>query len=183
LGAHGKLQATTGTGIVDGKLEGVQVDYIEHQWGLLSGYLSTGPVNACRSPVWLLATGESTNWPSLIRRTLACGRYKMAGYALIGGAVTIKMTGSWVIPAVPSSPATTITDTLFVTPSTYLPVRITQSTAVPGLRGSLNSADLQWLQPTAANRARASVTIPCGYQQISWPSGKPISGRPSSACG
>jgi len=181
LGAHGQLQAIMGTGIVNGKIRGVQVDYILHHWGLIPGYLFTGPVNACRMPVFLGATGESTNWPLVIERTLACGRFKMAGYAQIDGTETVKMTGSWVLGG-GSGAATTITDTLLVAPSTYLPVRIIQSGTTPGLRGSLNSADIQWLRPTAANRARASVTIPCGYQQISWPSGKPARGQPSTAC-
>jgi hypothetical protein len=181
LGAHGQLQAIAGTGIVNGKIRGVQVDYILHQWGFIPGYLFAGPVNACRMPVFLGATGESTNWPLVIERTLACGRYKMAGYAQIDGAETVKMTGSWVVGA-GSNAAITTTDTLFVAPSTYLPVRITQSSTSPGLHGSQSSADIQWLRPTAANRARASVTIPCGYQQISWPSGKPVSGQPSRAC-
>jgi hypothetical protein len=77
----------------------------------------------------------------------------------------------------------TNTDTLFVSPSTYLPVRITQSVTSPDLHGSQTSVDIQWLPPTAANRARVSVTVPCGYQQISWPSGKPTSGQPGGACG
>ena len=77
----------------------------------------------------------------------------------------------------------TDTVTLFVSPSTYLPVQITLSIAAPGLRGSLTTFDIRWLPPTTANRARASVTVPCGYQQINWPSGKPISGQTSSTCG
>jgi hypothetical protein len=181
LGAHGRLQATAGTGIVNGKVRGVQVDYILHEWEFIPGYLFTGPANACRTPVFLGETGESINWPLVIERTLACGRFKMAGYAQIDGAETVKLTGSWVLGA-GSDAASTITDTLFVTPSSYLPVRITQSTTSPGLHGSVNSADIQWLRPTAANRARATGTIPCGYQLISWPSGKPASGQPSSAC-
>ncbi len=58
---------------------------------------------------------------------------------------------------------------------------LTGSPRMPGCRPT--SADIQWLPPTAANPARASVTVPCGYQQISWPSGEPTSGQPSSACG
>jgi hypothetical protein len=185
FGAHGQLQATMGTGIVNGKLQGVQVDYIRHEWELIPGMLSTAPVNACTKAGFLEATGDpGTNWPLLIGRTLACGGYKMAGYAEIDGAETVKITGSRVV-RIGSGPAgaITFTDTLFVSPSTFLPVRITQSAAAPGVHGSLTSADIQWLPPTAANRARASVTVPCGYQQISWPSGEPTSGQPSSACG
>jgi hypothetical protein len=184
FGVHGQLQATMGTGIVNGKLRGVQVDYIRHEWELIPGMLSGAPVNACTTAGFGEATVDpGTNWPLLIRRTLACGGYKVAGYADIGRAETVRITGSRVIDLGSVPPGhITVTDTLFVSPSTYLPVRITQSAAAPGEHDSLTSEGVQWLPPTTANRARASVTVPCGYQQISWPSGKPASGQPSSSC-
>jgi hypothetical protein len=183
FGAHGRLQGTEGTGIVNGKLQGVQVDYILHQWSLESGAFYGSPVNACTNAGFLDSPGDpGTNWPLVIVRTLACGGYKMAGYADIDGAVTVRITGSRVIGA-GSSGESTNTVTLFVSPSTYLPVRITLSIASPGLHTSWTSVDIQWLPPTAANRARASVTVPCGFQQVSSSSGKPISGQPSTACG
>jgi hypothetical protein len=183
FGAHGQLQATMGTGVVNGKLQGVQVDYIRHQWELIPGMLSAAPVSACSKADFLQVDDPGTNWPSLIRQTLACGGYKMAGYAEIDGAKTVKVTGSRVFDVAPGPTGDiTITITLFVSPVTYLPVRITQSAAAPGAHGWPTSADIQWLLPTAANRARASVTVPCGYQRISWPSGQPATGQPSSAC-
>jgi hypothetical protein len=182
IGLHGQLQGTTGTGIVNGKLRGVQVDYIRHQWGLIPGALYGTPANACTTTGFMDAPGDpGTNWPLLIMRTLACGGYKMTGYADIGGAETVKITGSRVIGT--GSAATTNTLTLFVSPSTFLPVRVTLSLASPGLHTSWTSFGFQWLPPTAANRVRASVTVPCGYQQINWNSGKPVSGGPGSACG
>jgi hypothetical protein len=182
FGAHGQLQATMGTGIVNGKLRGVQVDYILHQWELIPGVLSGAPVNACTSTGFLDAIGDpATNWPALIVRTLACGGYKMVGYADINGAETVKISGWRAIGT--GSTESTNTVTLYVSPSTYLPVQITLSIGGPGLHTTLTAFDIQWLPPTAANRARASVTVPCGYQQISWPSGKPASGQPSRACG
>jgi hypothetical protein len=178
FGVRGQLQGTTGTGIVNGKPEGVQVDYVLHQWGLVSGMLHGAPVNACTSTGLLVAIGDpGTNWPLLIGRTLACGGFKMAGYAEIDGAKAVKMTGSRV------NGGGTVTVTLFASPSTYLPVRITVYLAAPGLHGSLTSFDFKWLPPTRANRARTSVAVPCGYQQINETSGKPVRGEPSSACG
>jgi hypothetical protein len=181
FGAHGKLQGTEGTGIVNGKLQGVEVDYILHQWGLISGAFFGSLANACTNAGFMAAPGDpGTNWPLLIVRTLACGGFKMAGYADIDGAKTVKITGSRVIGT--GSTETTNTLTLFVSPSTYLPVRITLSLASPGLHTSWISFDFQWLSPTAANRARASVTVPCGYQQVNENSGKPVRGQASSAC-
>jgi hypothetical protein len=182
FGAHGKLQGDYGTGIVNGKLQIVQTDYILHQWSLIPAALYRGPVNACTNTGFVDAPGDpGTNWPLLIVRTLACGGYKMAGYADIGGAETVKITGSRVIGT--GSAETTNTLTLFVSPSTYLPVQITSSLAGPGLHTAWTSFDFQWLPPTAANRARASVTVPCGFQQVNWSSGKPASGQPARACG
>jgi hypothetical protein len=187
FGARGRLQGIFGTGIVNGKLQGVQVDYIRHEWELIPGMLSGAPVNACTLAGFLEATDSpGTNWPSLIGQTLACGGYKIAGYAETDRTETIKITGSrmLVVPTGPeSTDQITVTDTLFISPSTYLPLRITQSAVTRGQRSSPTSADIQWLRPTAANRARASITVPCGYQQISSPSGEPVSGQPSSACG
>jgi hypothetical protein len=185
FGTRGQLQGTMGTGIVNGKLQGVEVDHILHRWGLIPGAFYGSPVNACTSAGFLDAPGDpGTNWPSLIVRTLACGGYKMAGYADINGADTVEITGSRVIGA-QYGPAgeSTNTVTLFVSPSTYLPVQITLSIAARGLHTSLTSFGFQWLAPTAANRAHALVTVPCGYQQVNETSGKPIGGEPSSACG
>jgi hypothetical protein len=182
FGTRGQLQGTMGTGIVNGKLQGVEVDDIHHQWGLMSGAFYGSPVNACTNAGFLDAIGDpGTNWPLLIVRTLACGGYKMVGYADINGAETVKITGSRVIGT--GSARSTNTVTLFVSPSTYLPAQITLYIAAPGLHGSLTSFDIRWLRPTAADRARASVSVPCGYQQINWTSGKPASGQPSRACG
>jgi hypothetical protein len=181
FGAHGRLQGAEGTGIVNGKLQGVEVDYILHQWSLESGDSYGSPVNACTNAGFLDAPGDpGTNWPLVIARTMACGGYKMAGYADIEGAKTVKITGSRVIGT--GSAESTNTVTLFVSPSTYLPVRITLSTAAPGLHTSMISVDIRWLPPTAANRAHASVTVPCGFRQVNPNSGKPIGGKPSSAC-
>jgi hypothetical protein len=181
FGIHGQLQGAEGTGIVNGKLQGVEVDYILHQWGLISGAFFGSLANGCTNAGFLDAPGDpGTNWPLLIVRTLACGGFKMTGYADTDGAKTVTITGSRVIGT--GSAETTNTLTLFVSPSTYLPVRITLSLASPGLHTSWTSFDFQWLPPTAANRARASVTVPCGYQQVNENSGKPIRGQDSSAC-
>jgi hypothetical protein len=181
FGAHGQLQAIMGTGVVNGKLQGVQVDYIRHEWELEPGMLAGAPATACTSVGFMDAPDSpGTNWPLLIVHTLACDGYKMAGYADINGAETVKITGSRVLGS--GSAESTSTDTLFVSPSTYLPVRITQFIAAPGVHSSQTSSDIQWLPPTTANRASASVTVPCGYQQTIWPSGEPANAQPSIAC-
>jgi hypothetical protein len=187
LGAHGRVLAALGTGIVRGTLQGVQVDYIRHGWELQPGMLSRAPANACTLTGFLNATDDlDTNWPVLIGQTLACGGYQMAGYAEIDGTETVKLTGSQVL-VIPTGPGSAdhiaLTDMLFISPATYLPLRITQSATKGRWHASQYSLGIQWLSPTVANRARASVTVPCGYRQIAWPSGDLTSGPSSSACG
>ena len=183
FGAYAQLQDTTGTGIVNGKLWEVEVDYIRHQWYLTPGMPSGTPVTDCTTAWFQEVTGQpGPDWPSLTERTLACGGYKMAGYARIDGALTLKITGSVNIPTPPHGLApgtsatpgprpagyiTTFTNTLFVSPSTYLPVRVIHFTTARAGNGRscwACSTDFRWLPPTAANRARASVTVPRGYQ-------------------
>ena len=63
--------------------------------------------------------------------------------------------------------------TLYVDSATYLPVRACGSTETYGGAGgptiSAYVTNVQWLPPTAANIAKALVTIPAGYQQVSSP--------------
>jgi hypothetical protein len=63
--------------------------------------------------------------------------------------------------------------TLYVDPATYLPVRIFGSTATFGGSGggTLYSlvTNVRWLRPTAANIAKAMVTIPAGFHRVSSP--------------
>jgi hypothetical protein len=183
FGSHGQLQGVMGTGMADGKIQEIQVDYLLRQWELIPATPDSVPANACTLPGFLDVPGnQSVDWPSLIRRTLACGGYKAAGEAEIDGAETLKITGQRTM-----TPPFNIREvvTLFVSPSTYLPVRLTDAvlpTAGSRVSGTQTSADFQWLPPTAANSARASVTIPCGFQQISWPSGAPASVHAKTSC-
>ena len=181
FGSHGQLQGVMGTGMADGKIQEIQVDYLQRQWELIPATPDSVPANACTLPGFMDVPGnQSVDWPSLIRRTLACGGYKAAGEAEIDGAETLKITGQRTLPFNIREVVT-----LFVSPSTYLPVRLTDAvlpTAGSRLRGTQTSADFQWLPPTAASSARASVTIPCGFQQISWPAGAPDGVHAKTSC-
>jgi len=61
--------------------------------------------------------------------------------------------------------------TLYVNPTTYLPVRMVGSTETFG--GPARSTrfasvtDASWLRPTRANIASTLVTIPAGFHQVS----------------
>lgn len=61
--------------------------------------------------------------------------------------------------------------TLYVSPATYLPVRIYGSTETSGgSAGSFTSSfvtNVQWLPPTPANVAQTLITIPRGFDRVS----------------
>jgi hypothetical protein len=63
--------------------------------------------------------------------------------------------------------------TLYVDSATYLPVRAYGSDETyGGANGPTVSAsvtNVQWLPPTAANIAKALITIPAGYTRVSSP--------------
>ena len=66
--------------------------------------------------------------------------------------------------------------TLYVNPSSYLPVRMIGVTETFGGSGGHTRfesvTNVRWLPPTSANVARALVTIPPGYHQVSSPGGQ-----------
>jgi hypothetical protein len=120
----------------------------------------TCPAAALPSP----SGSPGSNWPAEIRLALRCGQYHVAGTALIDGVSTIK-----VVPRYQRPPhgAHVISQVLWVSRSTYLPVRVRWSwPRAHGLsRGSL-TGDFTWLAPTGANLASLRVTIPPGYRQL-----------------
>src|SRR5690349_7951346 len=86
--------------------------------------------------------------PSFIRAALACGGLTKAGRTRVDGAAAIVLTGTQRMANLPI--------TLYVSPATYLPVRI----VIGGLR-----QDYRWLAPTAANLAMLKVRIPPGFRR------------------
>ena len=164
-GLHSQPQWDAGTGLVDGKLTQVYVEYLHHQWFLIPGtMLPSPPGSACTQSDFLPATELTANWPSMIRSSLACGAYRVDGYAYIGGVKTIKVTGS-IARDYPKPGGSTLGTTLFVDPATFLPVQVTQFTVVGTGPGVQYSGELAWLKATPANIAQTLVTIPAGYVQ------------------
>lgn len=113
--------------------------------------------------------GSSADWPAYIRHMLSCGAFTIAGHAAIGGRQTIKVTGSEPGPAWHGL-TWRIHATLYVDPSTYLPVRLVWSNqgrtpAGKPLNGTVRQ-DIRLLPPTPRNIARAGITIPAGFRQV-----------------
>jgi hypothetical protein len=173
----------TGTAQVGGKLTGAYVTYYNREYSL-SPVTAPLPTSACSRTARLEMGGPAmtpgNHWSDFINATLACGAAKVTGHVWINGRQTIQITGKPLTTGLGRGEAhavrekwVRVTWTLYVDPHTYLPVRITGSDATfggPAARtfGSLVT-NVQWLKPTAANKAKALVRIPPGYHQVSSP--------------
>ncbi len=169
--AQGQERWVDGTATINGKRTYVEVDSRHHEWYPTSAFLVVP--NACASGLDL-AEFNPANWTTYIRQTLSCGKLTIAGHALVNGKKTIKLTGSMTEPSWWTHgghhAALRVDATLYVDPSTYLPVRAfwsNRSHPADGkpLHGTVRQ-DVRWLPPTPRNVARASVTIPAGFRKV-----------------
>jgi hypothetical protein len=105
----------------------------------------------------------ASSLPSTVARSLrtavSCGTLTEAGRQQIDGIEAIKLT---------SRPGSLISETIWVNPSTYLPVRVVVRSA-PGAPVVQQTADITWLPPTAQNLAKLTVPIPAGFRHASFP--------------
>ena len=132
------------------------INYSDRTWSRgtqLTGLASRSPGTACAlvkamtDP--LLAGKVFFTSPSFIHGALACGGLSVAGRTRVAGATAIKLTGTQRLAKPPI--------TLYVSPATYLPIRV----VIGGLR-----QDYRWLAPTAANLAMLKVRIPPGFRRV-----------------
>ena len=69
-----------------------------------------------------------------------------------------------------SRPDSPISETIWVSPGTYLPVRVVIRSAPAARgrarRGPRQTADFTWLPPTTQNLAKLTVPIPAGFRQV-----------------
>jgi hypothetical protein len=91
-----------------------------------------------------------------LRAAISCGSLAEAGQQRVDGIEATELT---------SSPDSVISETIWVSPGTYLPVRVVIRLA-PGQAGPWQEADITWLQPTAQNLARLTVPVPAGFRQV-----------------
>jgi hypothetical protein len=172
--AQGQESWGTGSTTINGKLTYVQVDYRRHEWYPTSAFLVLP--NGCASDLDL-AEFNPTDWMTYVRQTLSCGEFKIAGHARVNGTVTIKITGSttrpnwWAgVPHAEGRGGLQIHATLYVDPSTYIPVRVIWRNVTHWRDGKplvgIVRADIRVLPPTPANVAKASVPIPAGFRHV-----------------
>ncbi len=107
-------------------------------------------------PGGLSAGWEPATVAEALRAAVSCGTLAVAGQQRIDAVKAIKLT---------SRPDSVISETVWVSPGTYLPVRVVIRPAA-GQQGPWQTADITWLPPTAQNLARLTVPIPAGFRRI-----------------
>jgi hypothetical protein len=90
------------------------------------------------------------------RAAVSCGTLTVAGRQAIDGVEAIELT---------SRPGSPFAETIWVSPGTYLPLRVVIRSG-PGTPAVQLTADISWLQPTAQNLAKLTVPIPAGFRQV-----------------
>jgi hypothetical protein len=93
---------------------------------------------------------------SALRAAVSCGTLAVAGRQRVNGVEAIELT---------SRPGSPISETIWVTPGTYLPVRVVIRSAY-GQLVLQQTANITWLSPTAQNLAKLTVPIPAGFRQV-----------------
>jgi hypothetical protein len=93
---------------------------------------------------------------SALRAAVSCGTLALAGRHRVDGIEALELT---------SRPHSLISETIWVSPDTYLPVRVVVR-PFPGQPVFQQTADITWLKPTAQNLARLTVPIPAGFHQV-----------------
>ncbi len=167
-----------GTALVNGKLTEAYVTYFDHKYSLSPVYRTSA--SACgRAALGMGGPPVPTpHWSSFIRATLDCGAARVTGHVRINGQETIRITGKPITVRLSRGAGHAVHEryaralwTLYVDPSTYLPVRMIGVTETFGGSGGHTRfesvTNVHWLPPTPANVARALVTIPPGYHQVS----------------
>jgi hypothetical protein len=92
---------------------------------------------------------------SVLRAAISCGTLAVAGRHRIDGTQAIELA---------SRPDSPIAETIWVSPDTYLPVRVVVRLA-PG-QPVLQTADITWLTPTGPNLAQLTVPVPAGFRRV-----------------
>ena len=113
-------------------------------------------------PIGGMYAKSPAEWSATIESGFKCGAFTVAGRQWIDGVDAIKLTGH------PPAAGTTI----WVDPSSYLPVRLTgRVQLIAGGTGKQDAGtlaiDFRWLPPTRANLRELTAPIPQGFREAS----------------
>jgi hypothetical protein len=104
----------------------------------------------------LPASSQPSTVASALRAAISCGALTEAGRQRIDGSSAIELV---------SRPGSPISETIWVSPGTYLPERVVVRLAL--INAVLQrTADITWLKPTAQNLDKLTVPIPAGFRQV-----------------
>lgn len=102
------------------------------------------------------ASSQPSTVASALRAAISCGALTEAGRQRIDGTNAIDLV---------SRPGSPISETIWVSPGTYLPERVVVRLALIGAVLQ-RTADITWLEPTAQNLRQLTVPIPAGFRQV-----------------
>jgi hypothetical protein len=92
-----------------------------------------------------------------LRAAISCGSLTVAGSQRVNGIDATELA---------SRPGSTVTETVWVSPGTYLPVRVVIRPA-PGQSGRPSqTANIAWLPPAPQNLALLTAPVPAGFSQV-----------------
>jgi len=131
-------------------------DRIQWHSPLTGGPNLSDPLNCANSGF------DFPNWPQGITKALSCHIFTLAGNQKINGIDTIKLV---------RKPQYGIGETLWVDPTSYLPVRITTTFQQAHKRPAVQTDNFRWLQPTTGNlaalhAAEARGAIPSAFKSL-----------------
>ena len=89
-------------------------------------------------------------------KAVSCGIFAVAGRQRVDGIEAIELK---------SRPGSLVTETVWVTPRTDLPIRVVLRSA-PGQPFFKLTADVTWFRPTTQNLANLNVPIPAGFRRV-----------------
>ena len=102
----------------------------------------------------------ATTLPATVARALraavTCGTLTETGHQQLNRTEAIKLT---------SRPGSPTPETIWVSPGTYLPIRVISHPA-PGTPGPWQTATITWLPPTPRNLAKLTIPIPAPFRRI-----------------
>jgi hypothetical protein len=104
------------------------------------------------------ASSLPTTIATELRAAVSCGSLTVAGRQAVDGTEAIELK---------SRSGSLISETIWVSPSTYLPVRAVIRSA--GLQTFQQTADFTWRPPTAQNLADLTVPVPAGFRRVALP--------------
>ena len=142
-------------------VSGTGVDYPSRTWWHSSLRLSLPAAGqaGCQEAFLPPPVGTTLDGAAALRTALSCGHFQLAGHEQLGPAGTVKL-----VSVKTNGPYTV---TLWVDPSTYLPVRLIWNWLDPRAQGpGTLTGDFQWVKPTPDNLAALQVTAPAGFARV-----------------